>query len=165
MNPGNLGWALIVVGSLIGVAGAILLWAGQQIVTNPERLVPPFPAAQSVPAPVLNPQQHKLLERIHAIQQEFGQKYIVLGMHGRVHFDDQDLNKQQRIDLTVEILRGDPVPEDNQMADREFEGLIDSMPTEYLRRLDREDPSKHLRFGQNVVVSISEDGIRYLRDK
>jgi hypothetical protein len=50
-------------------------------------------------------------------------------------------------------------------GDAEFERLVDSVPNLYLRRLDREDPGKHLRWGRNVVVKVSEAGIRYLREQ
>ena len=141
-----------------------MLWAGQQLVSAPEKLVPTSLAAVEAPAPVLDVRQHKLVQRIWDLQQEFNAEYIVIGMTGRIHVDGRKTEETEGIDLKVEILGGDPVPGDAKV-DAEFERLIDSMPTAYLRRLDREDPGKHTRWGRNVVLKVSEDGIRYLREQ
>ena len=162
MNPGTLGWALIVVGSLIGVAGGLLVFVGQQMVSDPDRLVRAVVAGPEQPEPVLNAKQQKLLERIWSIQRELGLEYLVIGLHGRVHFDDEELREQNKIDLKVETFRGEPAPE-GARADPEFEVLLDGMPERYLKRLDRADPNKYLRMGRFAVVSVTDAGVRYLR--
>jgi len=164
MSAGSLGWALIVVGSLLTVAGGILVWVGQQLVTEPEKLVPASAPGSTAAAPVLDVRQHKLLQRIWDLQQQFNADYLVLGMTGRIHIDGLAKEAVQSIDLKVEILGGEPVSQDDGV-DPEFERLVDSMPTQLLRRLDREDPNKYLRWGRNVVLKVAEDGIRYLRNR
>lgn len=158
------GWALIVVGGLVGLAGASLVFVGQRIVSDPDRIVQTLAVVPKPVLPVLNPKQDRLLRRVWEIQSQFALDYLVIAMNGRVHFDDKSLQDAHHFDLKVEILRGEPVPADTT-TDPAFEDLVDGMPEAYLRRLDRADPNRYLRFGRNAVVSVTEAGVTYVRGK
>ena len=113
--------------------------------------------------PLLDARQQALLQRVWDLQNAHIADHVVLFMTGRVRIDGSPADSTESLDLKVEILGGESAP-DGAKSDAAFEALVDSMPRVYLRRLDREDPGEHLQLGQTAVVTLSDDGIRYLRE-
>lgn len=137
--------------------GGTLVWAGRQLITSPEKILP-APACPETPKPVLNPLQHKLLQRIWDLQIAHNAKHLIILLNGPVAVDRSG-NRTERInvDLKVELFDGDPVPEEE--VHQRLEDLLDSLPSAYVDY----PPSRGMRFGPAVTLSVSEEGVRYLR--
>lgn len=104
--------------------------------------------------PILSPPQERLLELLVQYQKRFAATKLVVGRKtGRLHFDNEP-QKGTGISLIKELYAS----EDSQRA-AEFERLMESMPSEYVRLLGE------MRFDNPFVVSVTDEGMRYIRSK
>lgn len=104
--------------------------------------------------PILSPPQERLLELLVQYQKRFAATKLVVGRKtGRLHFDNEP-QKGTGISLIKELYAS----EDSQRA-AEFERLMESMPSEYVRLLGE------MRLDSPFVVSVTDEGMRYIRSK
>jgi hypothetical protein len=78
-------------------------------------------------------------------------KLIISRKNGRLHFDG-DPKKGEEVSLVRELYGSDSADQE-----AEFEKLIETMPTEYLRFFPE------MRWDSPFVVGITDAGQRYLR--
>jgi hypothetical protein len=140
---------LVVIGALLLGLAAVLAYYGQELLRRGFGSQSERHAAQ---APVLDPQQEKLLTLIHRYQVQLGVSKLVVLRDGRI-YDDQTRSIITGIDLVTELYGAG-----SSLAVRgpQFERLMEGMPPEYLRMIPES------RLDSPFVVTITEAGIRYL---
>jgi len=95
--------------------------------------------------------QQRLLELLVQHQRAFGATKLVVGRKdGRLHFDE-DTSRRANVSLVAELWGP-------TSADRgaEFERLVESMPSEYVRLLPE------ARWDSPFVLTVTPDGMEYL---
>lgn len=108
---------------------------------------------EGIPAdPVMSPLQERLLEVLAQYQRRFAaSKLVVDRKDGKLYFDDAP-SKGAGLSVVADLY-GTEAPK----RQAEFERLVESMPPEYLRILPE------ARWDNPFVVSVTEQGMRYLR--
>lgn len=143
--------ASIVVAATIG---AIVFGGGWWLIGKQyEKSEMAIPPTTSPTQTVLTPSQERLLEVIAKHQRDFGVNKLVVGRKtGLLHFDDDNTRGDD-----VNLLR-DVFGSENAANGAQFEELVESMPSEYLRLLSE------TRWDSPFVVNVTETGMSYLRD-
>jgi hypothetical protein len=104
--------------------------------------------------PGLSPLQERLLELLLRYQKQFAAtKLVIIRKTGVLHFDNEP-QKGAGISLIKELY-GSENPENVS----EFERLMESMPSEYVRFLAEG------RLDNPFVASVTDEAVRYLRTK
>jgi len=142
-----MGWAFVFLGLLTIAIGSFMLYYGQDLVRNPPK---PTQVERRV---ILAPVQERLLELLVKYQRQFAtHKLVVSRVNGGLHFDGEP-EKGADINLIQELYgEGDEAARAAQ-----FEELMESMPTEYVRFYGE------TRLDNPFVVSVTEPGMAYLR--
>lgn len=143
-----MGWAFVILGLISGAIGAFMVYYGLHLVNNPVEH-----AKANLEKPVLQPAQERLLRLLAEYQTRFAtHKLVVSRRDGRLYFDD-DPEKGKGISL-IQDLYG---PGADAARSGEFQRLVESMPSEYVRLYGES------RLDNPFVVGVSELGMRYLR--
>jgi len=143
MTPTNqiiLGFIIIAFCAIGGTFGGIMVKNGFE--------------KKTVSRHALSPQAEKLLEIVHKYQKEFGLNKLVIGRDGILHFDEEERRKKYKINIIGELYN---INSNYHLRESEFENLILSIPINFLRNIPE------TRFDNPYVVSITEEGIEYLK--
>jgi len=140
-------WAWLT-GPKYGLITAVLLFFGMIVIP----LYIHFSSlSERTAVQTLQPQEEALLTIIHKYQVQFSAKKLIIGRTGAI-FDDPN-RKNTDINVAAELFGSENVSSEQL---QEFESLIEGMPENYLRFFPE------TRLGSPFVVSITEEGIRYL---
>jgi hypothetical protein len=104
--------------------------------------------------PALSPLQERLLELVVQYQKRFAVTKLVIGRRTGKLFFDHEPQKATGGNILKDLYGS----EDPQRAS-EFEKLMESMPSDYVRFLSE------ARFDNPFVASVTNEGMRYLRVK
>jgi hypothetical protein len=151
-----MGWFFVFLGLVTTAIGGFLVYYGQDLVRRP----PPSPVPSSTgPSLTLDPVQEKLLGLLAEYQRRFAlTKLIVSRTTGQLVFvNDEGRVVPSASDVNVirDLYGSDALKGGTKR--REFERLMESMPTEYVRFF------QETRLDSPFVVSVTDRGLRYLR--
>ncbi|MCB1214088.1 MAG: hypothetical protein KDK66_01305 [Deltaproteobacteria bacterium] len=103
----------------------------------------------------LSPPQAKLLRLLYDTQTKAGtNKLIISSTNGSIFWDDETLRKKYNFNVIADFYS---IDKDFESKSNDFENLIHSIPIEYLKHIPE------MRWDSPYVVSVTEEGIRYLR--
>jgi hypothetical protein len=139
------GASLLAVAAVTGITGQYLFRRGWET---------RCPSSSSSPAVVLTAEQEAMLRAIDALQVQFAAAKLILLRNGDVMGYGETAKPLGR-NLVADVLKESPPP--SEQSHERFVKLIESIPAQYLRLFPE------TRFGNPFVVSMTEDGRRYLR--
>ena len=106
---------------------------------------------------LLTPPQVKLLWQLYEIQSKTGaSKLVISSTDGAIFWDNEKLREQYKINVIGDFYS---VDKEFNSKSGEFENLIHSIPLEYLKHIPE------MRLDSPYVVSVTDEGIKYLREK
>jgi hypothetical protein len=145
-----MGWVFIILGLIVISAGGFLTYYGQALLGEK-------PPAQplTISERLLTPSQERLLALLFRYQRDFAASKLVVGRKGRLFFDDLARRDSVKINFLTELY-GSKDDDNSRLSD--FISLMESLPTEYVRF------HAETRFDNPFVVSITSDGVKYLRE-
>jgi hypothetical protein len=143
-----MGWVFVILGLVLGAIATFMVYYGQDLLRSPKAEPP------RIERRALMPVQERLLEVLAKYQKAFAaSKLVVSRTNGRLYFDG-DRNKGKDTNLLTDLYGS---AEGDVSRAGEFEKLMESMPAEYLRLYGE------ARLDNPFVVSVTEDGMKYLR--
>jgi len=104
---------------------------------------------------LLSPPQERLLSLLFRYQRDFAASKLVIGRKGQLFFDDMERRNSVKINLLTELY-GSKDNDNSRLSD--FVSLMESLPPEYVRF------HAEARFDNPFVVSVTSDGVKYLRE-
>jgi len=150
-----MGWLFILIGVLLIAIGTFNVYYGQDLVRRGGDTGTQSSSSSRSTLPVLNPAQEKLLSIISDNQREYAATKLVIGRNGILYVDKP---KEARVERNIlAVLFGSQSDDPSYVA--RFNDLMEGMPEAYLRRIPE------ARFDNPYVVSVTDEGSRYLRKK
>ena len=146
----TMGWFIIILGIILGAIGLFFMYYGQSIINTKQNSSPTTTSQR-----ILSPQAEKLLSLIYKYQKDLGlNKLIISKEDGTLHFDEEERRKKYKVNFIGDLF---DIKSDYATRANEFENIMLSIPSNFLKTIPE------TRLGSPYVVSITEDGVAYLR--